>query len=258
MRRCGLVLVLACCGPRIRAIGPDVGRDVPGCRRDHNVVDVGDVGDAPLAVVYEHAMFFSTDIPAAVLWPDGTLAFSDKRAWFTAALGAAEATRIAGDAAAALRAAPRHAESNRDETDQPIVELVVRDGSHWRVSDVRGLVRGDRGDGAAAAYRELLARAHGGTTHYAPESIAVDYEPVADYTGELAWPADIAPPIDPDVAGEVVVAATAEPVLRELERDTQRSGRAIVVAGTHVRIRLSRRFRGQAAIDRVLECARER
>ncbi len=258
MWRCAIALAVVCCGPRIHAIGPDVTRDAPGCRRDHNVVDAGPVGDAPLAVVYERAMFFATDIPAVVLWPDGTLAFSVKREWFAATLGAAEASRIASDAVAALRAAPRHAEISRDETDQPIVELIVRDGARWRVSDVRGLRRGDRGDGVSAAYRELLSRAHGGTSHYAPDAIAVDYEPVADYTGELAWPADVPPPADPEVAGSIVVAAAAEPALRVLELAGARSGRAIVVADKHVRIHVRRRFRGQDAIERVVDCARDR
>ena len=258
MRRCGLAIVLACCGPSLRAIGPDVRRDEPGCKRDHNLIDVGAIEDAPLAVVYEHAMFFSSDLPAVVLWPDGTLAFSVRREWFVAQLGADEATRIAADAAASLGSAPRHAEIDRDETDQPVVELVVRDGSGWRVSGVRGLRRGDRGDGVAAAYRELLARAHGSTARYTPDAIAIEYAPVADYTGELAWPADITPPADPTVEGELVVAAAVEPALRALELEAQRSGRAIVVAGQHLRFHLRRRFRGQDAIERVLECARDR
>jgi hypothetical protein len=140
------------------------------CAANRNIVAVSPPSpDEPVLVMYERSSWLSGfDVPTLVLWADGTVAMGDAAGTnshhlLAASLPADQALSIVQTTLADLRSAPIYTEVS-DFTDQPSVQIVVRDGNAWRSIDVYGLERSTKDaeltpavQPIAAVYRRLLA-----------------------------------------------------------------------------------------------------
>jgi hypothetical protein len=247
------IVVIAACGPRIHAVHPDTARDEAGCKARGNAIEVAAPdADAPIAVLFERGSFHVPLLPSVVVWADGTVLWAKSE--FEWAIEHSDgAVAIAREVPGDLRRSTRYAEATTDTMDLRTIEIVARDDRGWRVSKVYGVERGASGDGFAAAYRRLAAfTANDAGKPYTPVDLDVTLEAFADARGEQPWPPGVPPP--PAVAGTYVISGDFGARLAPISTDRD----AIVLDGKKWRMRTHPRYRGQATIDRVLHCARER
>jgi hypothetical protein len=143
---------------------------LPECKRTRGnlVATGGSSRDVPMLVLYERgggALGF--DVASFALWRDGTVVFKQDTLdeiprLLQAKLDAETSRDLVARALARVRDLPSFTELVV-ETDEPIVELVVRDPDGWRDVAVGGLDRDSTTVPAKAqvffsVYRELLAR----------------------------------------------------------------------------------------------------
>jgi hypothetical protein len=140
------------------------------CAANRNIVAVSTPSpDEPALVMYERSSWLSGfDVPTLVLWADGTVAMGDAAGTnshhlLAATLPADQALSIVQNTLADLRTAPAYTEIT-DVTDQPSVQIVVRDANAWRSVEVYGLQRSTSdaqvppaAQAIAAVYRRLLS-----------------------------------------------------------------------------------------------------
>jgi hypothetical protein len=187
--------------------------------------------DTPAVVLFERdpwLMAVGSDFPTIAIWLDGSVVFIRENGKQTetlqASIGAENAERIANSVATQMRDVPAHS-SVSNTTDRRTVEIVVRDGSVWRVGDVYGLTRNgppiptegvpcppgsrrrlcgfvERPEktptepaGFFAAYRTLLdARPNSGVP-FTPADIKVLFWGFDDARGTpVPWPNELPPP----------------------------------------------------------------
>jgi hypothetical protein len=172
------------------------------CEQHGNVVAIGPTAlEAPVVVLYERSASASGfDLPSLALWRDGTVVYSEANetgqhvaGLFQARLSPEAAFELVARSLSRLRDAPIETAISPNMTDQPTVEVIVRDGDSWRRIGAYGLTRETRGDEvprdmrpAYVTYHELLARIPTGRTP-AP---AIDARPdrwpksLASYRGQ--------------------------------------------------------------------------
>jgi hypothetical protein len=161
----GLVALAACA----HAPSPARPSTPAACTSDGNIAATSPPSpDEPVLVMYERDAWASGfDLPALVIWGDGTVAYGDApapnaRHLLEAHLAPAHAAAIADAALSRLRRAPPFT-SLAHWSDGPSVVFVVRDGGAWRYVEVYGLERSfpdtevpDAMRSVVATYRQLL------------------------------------------------------------------------------------------------------
>jgi hypothetical protein len=255
MRAFVAVCVLAACGGYRTRAPAHVSR--AGCSVDGTVVDAGVDGldNAPIAIAYVHHSFMPSDVLA--VWADGAVVMTGEHGErMQGTVSVAEATRAAHEIAAALARAPDYAEL-QGPTDQPRVELFAREGTHWRHALVWGASPTSYGDAPPAfqaAYRALLALHPASPSRFSPADLAIDYKPVDLGTAPIAWPADVPqPPADQTSA---VFDPRYDAQLRTVVHAMHAAPpHAVEFANRTWRVDVHRRFRGELAVERVVECA---
>lgn len=251
--------------------------------------------DVPSVVLYERDPWLSlvgSDAPTVALWDTGEILFIHevgKRAvLWQAKIDPTTAHELAANVARWTATVPLNS-SVSEWTDATTVELVVRDGNHWRSTSVYGLTR----DGAPTpvevgsdlelvehpenrpvvpgelmrAYRELLKTRPTTGTAFQPADLEVVFWGF-DYAHGPAvpWPDSVpAPPRDKVPAGDLgdptsysfVVPAGYLGALQAMNREAQASKppRGIGFNGHKWTVSVVERFRGQETIDAVIRCA---
>lgn len=253
MRVILVIAVVACGGYRSR---PPTHVSRPGCTIDGTLVEIGAdrMDTAPLVVAYVHHSFRASDVFA--VWADGAVVTNVGRDLVQGRVSPADATRVAREVAAGLARAPDYAELSGP-IDQPRVEFVARDGTHWRhalVWGARPTSYGDAPEGFQTAYRALQSLHPATTAPFQPDELAIAYEPVDLGVPPVAWPAEIPePPVDRTTA---TLDPRYDAPLRALLEGAGRH--PIAFANKTWRIEIRRKFRGELVIDNVRRCASRR
>ena len=241
--RLAALVVLAACGGVSR-----------GASQPSQLRCVADDPDAPIAVMRQRGGFASRVFPDLIVWADGEVVLNGERA----RVSPATAQRTVGEAARRLRDLDRYVSSGEDMSDQPEVELSVRDGEIWRQVTVQGItVRGADGEAAPAAFASaaglLLHMRLAGVGRYQADQIRVELREVDPVVEPTAWPDGVpAPPMSDDRPTAFVVPGAHLAELRRL------GAQPIAIAGRSWAIALRPVYRGQPAIERMLECEQSR
>jgi hypothetical protein len=232
----------------------------------------------PSLVLYEHGWDWLTGqvFPRLAVWPDGAIVFRDATGAREGRLDPAEARRLVDETAARIRGAPAYA-SVSAETDQPEVELVIRDGDAWRRAAVYGLwpdgplapVELDddlnlvehpehtptEPAGFLAAYQDLRRVTAAPSRAFRPRDVEIMYKrQPAPSSLPLAWPADLPAPSTTAPAPARDDYRSWPLPLRYLDAARALDERDVVLDGHAWRILVLERFRGESVIDRLRVC----
>jgi len=171
----GIVTLAVACGPAARSetlenhFTAPADDGLPECRSDGNVAATGGSRDYPVLVLYEHGGWaLGFDVATLAVWRDGTIVFKADAAdaiprLLQTTLDTATSADIVARTLSRLRDLPSFTEISHA-TDEPAVEIIVRDRDAWRDVMVSGLYRDVPKSSVPAAahaffsvYHELLA-----------------------------------------------------------------------------------------------------
>ena len=250
------------------------------------IVDDDETAAAPTIVLYERNPWRDGhDAPTLALWADGTVVFAAQDHVAQAAIERAIASRTIAAATASLRHVPSYAAVTLW-SDQPTVEITVRDGDRWRTVRVYGLHRGGvpdeiyRKPGSLEAfsrpsplhpprafdetYHALLDLVRSTGAPFEPADLKLSYWDFDHARAAVPWPGSVPPPARDLVPAERepgdpisyshAVSTDHLPAMRSILAGLD-GQTAIAFNGHRWSVAVEPRYRGQAVIDYVRRCA---
>ena len=164
-----VLCLTAACGGGPQAIGGSGAAGDPAvhCSRRGNIVATASATiDVPIVALFERSAWLSGfDVPSMLVWEDGTVVYSEEHPGASlrllqVAMTPLQVREIERRVSRRVHDAPPTTATSPNATDQPSVQIVVRDGDAWRVVEVYGLTRDLAASDVPSAAREVFAAYH--------------------------------------------------------------------------------------------------